>query len=185
MARAKSLHQDNWDRTVDILGERIDVAFFVGTPKESNLKLRKFAECQRVLCAAPGYLERNGTPQKPGDLVENDHNCLLLRYPRSPEYFWVLSSESGTKKMNVSGKFDADDSDVLTEWALAGHGIANKPRFDVAEHLEAGRLVEVLPQNRPLPSLFGCLYPHRKLQDPKIRHFVDFMAMQSRNKLGA
>ena len=171
------------DRTVDMLGERLDVAFFVGTPKESNLKLRKFAECQRVLCAAPDYLARHGTPQAPGDLVGNGHNCLLLRYPRSPEYFWMLEDTDGPRKLEVSGKFDADDSDVLTEWALAGHGIVNKPRFDVAHHLAEGRLIEVLPRTPPLPSLYGCLYPHRKLQDPKIRHFVDFMARESRRML--
>ena len=173
------------DRNVDLLAERLDVAFVVGTPKESNLKLRKLAECDRVLCAAPSYLERNGTPEKPDDLLREAHNCLLLRYPRSPEYFWMLETESGPRKFEVMGKFDADDSDVLTEWALAGEGIVNKPRFDVAHHLKSGRLVEVLPQVPPSPSLFGCLYPHRKLQDPKIRHFVDFMAKNSRKAMDA
>ncbi len=171
------------DRAVDMLSERLDVAFFVGTPKESNLKLRKFVECDRVLCAAPDYLTRVGAPRTPDDLLDKTHNCLLLRYPRSPEYFWVLKTDTGTRKLNVAGKFDADDSDVLTEWALAGHGIVNKPRFDVADHIAAGRLVEILPTTPPVPSLFGCLYPHRKLQDPKIRHFVDFMAAQSRRML--
>ncbi|MEO3416363.1 LysR family transcriptional regulator [Roseovarius sp. CAU 1744] len=173
------------DRAVDLLSERLDVAFFVGTPKESNLKLRKFVECERVLCAAPDYLARKGTPETPDDLLSAGHNCLLLRYPRSPEYFWVLKTGDGTQKLNVAGRFDADDSDVLTDWALAGHGIVNKPRFDVAHHLRAGRLVPVLPATPPVPSMFGCLYPHRKLQDPKIRHFVDFMARESRRMLDA
>lgn len=168
------------DRAVDLLTERLDVAFFVGTPKDSNLKLRKFVECDRVLCAAPDYLARKGQPETADDLLGAAHNCLLLRYPRSPEYFWVLKTETGTRKLHVAGKFDADDSDVLTEWALGGHGIVNKPRFDVADHLRAGRLVPVLPDTPPVPSMFGCLYPHRKLQDPKIRHFVDFMAAESR-----
>ena len=171
------------DRAVDLLTERLDVAFFVGTPKDSNLKLRKFVECDRVLCAAPEYLSRAGVPGSPDDLLSPSQNCLLLRYPRSPEYFWVLKTADGTRKLNVAGRFDADDSDVLTEWALGGHGIVNKPRFDVAHHLRAGRLVEVLPESPPVPSMFGCLYPHRKLQDPKIRHFVDFMATESRKLL--
>jgi len=173
------------DRAVDILGERMDVAFFVGLPKDSNLKLRKIEHCRRVLCAAPSYLERHGTPRTPDDLLSGDHNCLLLRYPRSPEYFWLLETSDGLRKLDVAGKYDADDSDVLTEWTLAGHGIANKPRFDVAHHLAAGRLVEVLPDTPPPPSLFGCLYPHRKLQDPKIRKFVDFMAEHSLRHLRA
>ena len=162
------------DRKVDILADGLDVAFFVGTPHDSSLKMRKIADCERVLCAAPGYLDRFGVPETPDDLVDN-HNCLLLRYPRSPEYFWVLDTPEGPRKLVVSGKYDADDSDVLTDWALAGRGIVNKPHFDVADHLAAGRLVAVLPKAPPAPSIFGCLYPHRKLQDPKIRLFVDFM----------
>ncbi|WP_297769034.1 LysR family transcriptional regulator [uncultured Roseovarius sp.] len=173
------------DRTVDLLGERMDVAFFIGVPKESNLKLRKIADCTRILCAAPSYLDRHGTPQEPDDLLSDGHNCLLLRYPRSPEYFWVLNTGDGPRKLEVSGHFDADDSDVLTDWTLAGHGIANKPKFDVAAHLADGRLVEVLPDTPPRPSLFGCLYPHRKLQDPKIRKFVAFMAEHSLKKIRA
>jgi DNA-binding transcriptional LysR family regulator len=83
-------------------------------------------------------------------------------------------------KLEVAGRFDADDGDVLTGWALAGRGIANRPRFDVAAHLARGALVEVLPATPPVPSTFGCLYPHRRLQDPKVRLFVDFMVPRCR-----
>lgn len=168
------------DRKVDILQDGLDVAFFVGTPPESNLKLRKIADCARVLCAAPSYLARRGTPAAPLDLVEDGHTCLLLRYPRSPEYFWVLDTQEGPQKLAVAGRFDADDGDVLTGWALDGHGIVNKPRFDVADHLARGDLVEVLPETPPVASSFGCLYPHRRLQDPKIRLFTDFMVERCR-----
>jgi len=163
------------DRKVDIMADGLDVAFFIGSPGDSTMKLRKIMTCRRVLCAAPTYLARHGTPTTPDDLLLETTNCLLLRYPRSPEYFWVLDTPDGPRKLDVSGKYDADDGDVLTDWALAGHGIANKPRFDVAHHLDSGELIEVLPRTPPMDSTFGCLYPHRKLQDPKVRLFVDFV----------
>lgn len=163
------------DRRIDILADGQDVAFFVGDPGDSTLKLRKFADCERVLCAAPDYLSRAGVPRTPEDLLRG-HNCLLLRYPRSPEYFWTLRTGMGPRKLEVSGRFDADDGDVLTDWALMGRGIVNKPRFDVREHLASGRLVEILPDTPPMPTIFGCLYPHKKLQDPKVRLFVEHIA---------
>ena len=163
------------DRKVDILADGLDIAFFIGTPGDSNMKLRKIADCGRVLCAAPRYLAQKGTPQSPEDLMDPAHNCLLLRYPRSPEYFWTLQTAEGPRKLEVAGKFDADDGDVLTDWALEGRGIVNKPRFDVAAHLARGDLVEILAETPPLPTIFGCLYPHKKLQDPKVRLFVDFV----------
>ncbi len=91
---ATEVHMRLSDRKVDILSDGLDVAFFIGTPQDSNLKLRKISDCPRVLCAAPEYLEKHGTPRTPDDLLSDEHNCLLLRYPRSPEYYWV-SADTG------------------------------------------------------------------------------------------
>ncbi|MEX0350661.1 MAG: LysR substrate-binding domain-containing protein [Paracoccaceae bacterium] len=171
------------DRKVDMLADGLDVAFFVSQPQDSNMKLRKIADCERVLCASPRYLSEFGRPETPEDLLHMNHNCLLLRYPRSPEYFWTLNTDAGPVKLEVRGKFDADDGDVLTDWALAGRGIVNKPRFDVFEHLSKGELVEILPDTPPLPTIFGCIYPHKKLQDPKVRLFVDHIVNRSKAML--
>lgn len=160
------------DRSVNIVEDAIDLAFFLGEPADSALKWRKIADCPRLLVASPEYLERCGTPASPEELTR--HNCLLLRYPRSPEYFWVLQTENGPLKLSVTGRFDTDDGDVLTAWALAGQGIANRPLYEVADDLRAGRLVRVLPATPPQTAQFGCLTPHRRLQDPKVRIFADF-----------
>ena len=160
------------DRAVNIVEEGIDVAFFLGQPEDSGLSWRKIADCRRALVASPAYLEKRGVPLSPDDLM--DHNCLLLRYPRSPEYFWVLETSEGRRKMTVAGQFDADDADVLTAWALDGAGIVNRPYYEVKRHLEEGKLVEVLPETPPIGAQLGCLMPHRELQDPKVRLFVDF-----------
>lgn len=166
------------DRNVDIIADGIDVSFFLGEPQDSALKWRRIAECRRVLVATPDYLARAGTPETPDELVK--HNCLLLRYPRSPEYYWVVQTAEGPQKLLVNGHFDADDGDVLTDWALEGRGVANRPHYEVIEHLAAGRLVEVLPENRPLPAQFGVLTPHRRLQDPKVRLFTDYIARETK-----
>ncbi|WP_224817053.1 LysR family transcriptional regulator [Hasllibacter sp. MH4015] len=171
------------DRKVSLLEDGLDLAVFVGRPPDSNLKLRKIVDTPRVLCASPEYLSRAGTPKSPDDLKH--HNCLLLRYPRSPEWFWTLEVEGVPTRIDVSGKYDSDDGDVLTEWALAGRGIANKPRIDVEAHLAAGKLTEVLPDTPPEPALFGCLYPHRRLQDSKVRLMTDFLVDGCRKRLAA
>ncbi|RJE83994.1 LysR family transcriptional regulator [Paracoccus onubensis] len=168
------------DRNVNIVEDAIDLAFFLGEPADSALKWRKIADCPRVLVASPEYLSRHGTPAQPEDLA--DHNCLLLRYPRSPEYFWVLQTDEGPKKMMVSGHFDTDDGDVLTSWALAGEGIANRPRYEVSDDIKAGRLIEVLADTPPPPAQFGSLTPHRRLQDPKVRMFADYAVRELKRK---
>lgn len=164
------------DHNVDILAESIDIAFRLGVIEDSNLRMRGIMECERVLCAAPAYLEKHGEPQTPDALIEDDHACLLLRFPGSREYFWVLRTDEGPEKFNVGGPFDSDDGDVLTDWALAGRGIVNKPRFEVAQHLKSGALRPILTATPPVPAQFAALYPHKNFQDPKVRFFLDFMA---------
>ncbi|MCC5955803.1 MAG: LysR family transcriptional regulator [Natronohydrobacter sp.] len=169
------------DRRVDILEDQIDMAFVLGDLPESSLKQRKIMDAPRVLAASPDYLARRGAPDLPEDLKA--HDCLLLRYPRSPEYFWTLQTSDGALRLDLTGPLDCDEASVLVDWALGGAGIVNRPRFELAPHLASGALVEVLPETPPQPAVLACLYPHRRQQDPKIRLFADFMIRHIRAQL--
>ncbi len=164
------------DHDVDIMREGIDVAFRLGALEDSSLKRRGIMECERVLVAAPAYLARRGEPQTPEELVSARHDCLMLRFPGLREHYWVLQTPSGPKKYEVSGPFDTDDGDVVTGWALAGRGIINKPRFDIEPFIRDGRLKIILTDTPPLPVQLAAVYPHKNLQDPKVRLLLDFMA---------
>ena len=164
------------DHNVDIMKEGIDVAFRLGIIEDSSLRMRGIMECERVLAASPAYLEARGEPRDPHDLLGNRHDCLMLRYPGSREFFWMLQMPEGPHKFEVHGPFDTDDGDVLTGWALSGRGIINKPRFEIEPYLRDGRLKVILPQTPPTPVQFAAVFPHKKLQDPKVRLLLDFMA---------
>ncbi|MDO6726420.1 MAG: LysR family transcriptional regulator [Cognatishimia sp.] len=164
------------DRKLDLTAEGLDVAFFLGLPQDSTLKIRKIADCPRLLCAAPKYLQEKGDPTDPESLADGSHACLNLRYPGAPEFQWPLQTPEGVKKIAVTGPFETDDGDVLTNWALDGHGIVLKPYFEVAPHLESGALIPVLTEFPPVPVQLACLYTHRRHQDPKTRLLIDFMA---------
>jgi DNA-binding transcriptional LysR family regulator len=164
------------DRKLDLTAEGLDVAFFLGVPEDSTLKIRKIADCPRVMCASPKYLAERGAPKTPHELVENGHDCLNLRYPGAPEFQWPLQTNEGVIRLPVTGPFESDDGDVLTNWALDGHGIILKPAFEVAEHLQSGALQTVLADTPPIPVQLACLYTHRRHQDPKTRLFIDHMA---------
>ena len=171
------------DRRVDITSEGLDVAFVLGKLEDSDFRVRQVADCERVLCAAPSYIERYGAPSNADELVRDGHRCLLLRFPGSTEFTWALQCPEGEKVTKVCGPFESDDGDVLTNWALDGHGIVNKPRFEVQPHLDKGALKIVCRDTPPSPSQFACLYPHKRLQDPKNRLFIDFMVDRCRSAL--
>lgn len=164
------------DHEVDIMKEGIDVAFRLGTLEDSSLRMRGLMDCERVLVAAPSYLEAHGEPQTPDELVSGGHDCLMLRYPGVREHVWTLKTKTGPRRFDVRGPFDSDDGDVLTGWALSGRGIINKPRFEVEPYIRDGRLQVILPENEPPPVQLAAVYPHRNYQDPKIRLLLDFMA---------
>ncbi|SFL18624.1 LysR family transcriptional regulator [Shimia haliotis] len=163
------------DRNVDLTTEGLDLSFFLGQPADSTLRIRKIADVERVLCAAPSYIEAKGMPQTGEDLVSGGHECLNLRFPGATEFQWLLSTKEGDKRFRVSGRYESDDGDVLTDWALAGHGIAMKPIFEVADHLSSGALCPVAVETPPKPIQMACLFTHRRMQDPKTRLFMEFM----------
>lgn len=58
-----------------------------------------------------------------------------------------------------------------------------KPVFEIADHLAAGRLVPVATETPPLPVQLACLFPHKRLQDPKSRLFIEFMVAACKRSL--
>jgi DNA-binding transcriptional LysR family regulator len=160
------------EHLVDLLNESVDVAVRLAILSDSSLIARKIIDCERLLCAAPAYLSEHGTPQTPEAL--HDHNCLLLRFPGSQQFRWTLQTAEGPQTFSVQGRFDADDGDLLTDWALDARGIALKPLWEVAGHIKAGRLVPLLMDHPPEPVSLSVLYPHRRLLPARVKAFSDF-----------
>lgn len=163
------------DRKVDLTTEGLDLSFFLGQPEDSTLRIKKIADVQRVLCAAPDYIEARGHPRSGDQIVADGHECLNLRFPGATEFQWPLVTTDGVKKFSAAGRYECDDGDVLVDWALAGKGITLKPVFEVAEYLKSGALVVVGEQTPPEPIQMACLFTHRRHQDPKTRLFMEFV----------
>ncbi|MBO6854449.1 MAG: LysR family transcriptional regulator [Marivivens sp.] len=173
------------DRKIDVVSEGLDMAFHLGDLPDSTLKVRLVAECPRVLCASPGYLERRGMPANGEALINNQHECLNLRFPGATEFRWTLQTPDGPQRYAITGPFESDDGDVLTGWALDGRGIVMKPIFEVADELADGRLIPVATETPPTATQLVCLTQHRRLRDPKIRLFTDFIISRVRSDMAA
>lgn len=130
------------DRMVDIVGERFDAAVRIGRLADSRLVALRLGRHQRILCAAPQYLQAHGTPQEPGDLP--DHRCLgftaLQSFPQ-----WQLVRGEQRHTVLVRGPLVSNDSEALLTAAAMGVGILAGGDWLMAGHMAAGRLVRVLP----------------------------------------
>ena len=89
-----------------------------------------------------------------------------------------MQTADGPKRYEIAGPYESDDGDVLTGWALAGRGIILKPIFEVADELATGALVPVATHTPPVATQLSCLSPDRRLRDPKVKLFTDFMVAQ-------
>ena len=109
------------DNVVDLVQERFDVAIRVADLNDSSLVARRLAVDRRVVCAAPSYLERYGTPQSPEAL--RDHNCLvIMNIPSMRDWEFIFGGT--TRKIHVEGRFETNSGVAVHEAALDGIGIA-------------------------------------------------------------
>jgi DNA-binding transcriptional LysR family regulator len=128
-----------------------------------------------IICAAPSYLERHGTPQSPEDLAR--HICLGYSLTNSGNE-WQLQASGRTVPVRSAGPIKADNGDMLRLAALSGAGLIFQPLFIVAEDLQAGRLVQVLPDYVSRELGIYVVYPSRRHLSAKVRTFVDFLSAQ-------
>lgn len=164
------------DHLLDLHREAIDLSVRLAMLPDSNLIARKIADCPRVLCATPAYLEQHGTPRTAEDL--HAHQCLMLRFSGSQQYRWTLQTASGPLTLHLGGRFDTDDGDVLTAWALDGLGIVMKPVFEIAQHLRSGALRPLLLECRPADVTLAVVYPHRQFLPSKTRLLAEFLGKE-------
>lgn len=148
------------DRNADLFRQPVDIALRYGQPEDSSLvALPVAAANRRVLCAAPTYLAAHGTPQSLTELAE--HNCLRYMLAGRVHERWCFHDGRRELEQPVRGDRISDDADVVRRWALAGRGLVYKSWLDVAQDVQAGRLVVVLPEMRGEAAPLNLICAHR------------------------
>jgi DNA-binding transcriptional LysR family regulator len=161
------------DRFVDPIEEGFDVTVRIAQPPVSaSLIVHPLAPAQRVLCAAPSYLETHGTPVHPDEL--GHHSCL--HYGQlSVDNSWKLIGPDGEQTVSVSGVLCSNNGEVLRDAALRGLGITLLPRFIIAPELQQGALQLVLPDYHPTELAISVIYPVNRHLSTKVRLLVEFL----------
>ncbi|KQM69814.1 LysR substrate-binding domain-containing protein [Xylophilus sp. Leaf220] len=158
--------------------DAFDVCVRFGAPPEARVVARRIASNRRLLCASPAYLARAGVPKVPHDLVR--HACIGIRQGDEAYGVWRLAlgraAARTAEAVRTRGMLTTNDGAIAVLWALEGHGILMRAEWDVAHHLQAGRLVEVLPQYRTPDADIYAVYPRRHQMSARVRVFVDFLA---------
>ncbi len=157
------------DGVVDLVEQRIDLAFRFGVLADSGMATRRIAANFRVLCAAPGYLKRYGSPAQPSDLA--NHACIV--YSDNLEDRWSFRHAGKTHVVHVRGRFGVNDGEAAQALGIEGAGLLFKSVWEIGAHLDAGRLVPVMSDYAAPSKPLHAVLPHRR-PPPRVRRFLDF-----------
>lgn len=152
----------------DLIAERIDVALRVGTPPDSTLVARRLGQTRMILCAAPAYLARKGTPRSPADLL--DHEWLASDLLGGALAFFDEKGQA--YRVKPKPRVQCNNVLPLRQFTLAGQGISLQPEGEIAEDLAAGQLLALLPDYRVAPMEIHAITPQREIPE-KVRRVIE------------
>lgn len=162
-------------READVEGADLRVALV--WDEQPDQVVRVLARPRLVVCAAPTYWARHGTPVQPRDLER--HNCFVLRAVRGTAMdHWPFEREGVEEAAVVDGWMMVSNvnRDVAVAAALAGEGVVRSLDIVLEEHLRSGRLVPALTDwsATDTPSVRLMARP-AAMRLPRVRATVEFL----------
>ena len=162
------------DTIVDLVEERADIAIRIGPLRDTSLRAKKLGHSAMVLVASPAYLARYGMPQTPADL--ENHQVVRYASPTSERVApWEWMEQDKRQVLDLPGRVTVNNAEAYIACCLSGLGLIQIPAYDVQAHLQAGELVEVLPDHRAAPMPMSLLYLHRQHLSRRFQVFADWL----------
>lgn len=155
------------NHAVDFAEQGCDLAVRIGLLDDSaRLAARQLGVQHLVVCAAPAYLALHGAPQSPGEV--SNHACIgMLRDERLED--WQFRDAI----VRITARLRLGHLEAVKQAAVAGHGLAQLPRWLVAQELASGQLQEVLaPFAGPGLPLYAA-WPATRAMTARLRLVID------------
>ncbi len=162
------------DRNIGLIEEGIDCAIRMGELEDSNLIARKLGYFSNVLCAAPAYLERHGTPTTIDELKQ--HRCINYVYPTSGRpYQWQFDTADGKRALDVDAHLLINDGESVIQAAMAGLGIIQVPHWLAASAIGYGKLKVIMEDTISTGSPVWIVYPQKKHLSARVQAFIEWV----------
>src|SRR6185312_79258 len=134
---------------------------------------KKIADLHRVICAAPAYLGRRGTPQAAADL--RDHDCIVVVGPGLSR--WPFKTRAGIDVVDVRPRVTTDDAEAALRLAIEGAGIVRLSEVIAGDALRRGELVPLLTGTHHVePVPLNAFYPPERNRLPRVAVFLESLS---------
>ncbi len=161
----------------DLVAERLDVALRFGQSADTSLVARALTTVSSAPVAASAYLERFGAPERPADLLK--HTCIVQDIGPDSSH-WSFTGPDGSVEIEVASTFRSNNSLVVRQAALSGHGIALLGDPLTLTEIRAGRLYRLLPKYAARRRQAYVVYPSRRHLPQRTRVVIDFLIEEFR-----
>ncbi|MBE2992507.1 LysR family transcriptional regulator [Sphingomonas sp. CFBP 13603] len=157
------------DRKIDIVEEGVDVAIRIGAsePWPDNLGHRYLGSERVIVCAAPAYLDRRGTPASADALGEFD--CIGYGRGDGSTINWRFAREGGqVEGYPVEARIVLGSAEAQVGAVKAGFGIAQLATWLIKDELDRGELVEILPELATVGLPLHLVWRRSRQLTPKV-----------------
>ncbi len=167
------------DRMVDLIGDSVDCVIRGGEVTDPSLVARLVGELQISAYAAPGYLQRHGTPEHPKDLENSHHRVVGFLSTRTGRVPPFVMQHGEDQRITVRGQhvLAIDDGNAYLAAGLAGLGVLRLPTYMANEHMARGELKPLFDGWRFEPMPLYLAYPPNRYVSAKLRAFVDWVVV--------
>jgi len=176
-----SLKTNISDSNIDFYRDSVDIALRYGSPNDTNLYGYKICNVPGLLCATQSYLEKNGTPKHPNDLLT--HNGLFYQLYDVTHDVWKFTHNEIEYQVKMNGNRASNDGDLVRRWCIAGKGVAVKSCLDMANDLLSGNVISVMSEFKPRSTELWLICPSRQSITPAVRLLRDTFRKKSINIL--
>jgi DNA-binding transcriptional LysR family regulator len=163
------------DRFIDLVREGVDCVLRAGDLPDSTMVGRRVANLSQATVASVAYVQRHGMPQTLADL-QSGHLAVDWASPTtrrtSPLEFMVGKR---MREVTLPAPIVVSGTEAYLACCEAGLGIAQFPRYRVADALAEGSLVELLPAMPPPSFPISVLYQSQRQLPLRLRVFIDWI----------
>jgi DNA-binding transcriptional LysR family regulator len=165
------------DQRQDPIKEGADVALRLGDLADSTATARLIGRTQRLIVASPGYLEANGTPEKPADLAAH---AAIVGPAGTSAGTWSFQKDGQRVSTRINARLNVSVNEAAVASAVAGMGIVTTALWGCRAELANGTLIQLLTDwTMGEVEVHGMFAPGR-LPRPAARSFVEYIIAELR-----
>ena len=160
------------DNLTDIVASRFDAGIRFGDIVEKDMiAVRIGPDIRMAVVGAPSYFTDHPVPRTPRELA--GHRCINYRLVKSGGlYAWDFVEKDRPFEVRVDGPLVVNNSDLIRDAALAGHGIAYVYEDEVLADIKAGRLTRILEKWSPTFPGYHLYHPSRRQSPPALAALI-------------